>query len=50
MKAGGFNPRNAIRQAKRDYIVRDVGGVFLMMAERGQWIFRGGRTMRVRIG
>src|SRR5882762_1605014 len=48
VKARGLNPRDAIRKANRDHIVCDVGGVLLMMAERGQWFLRGGGAMWVR--
>jgi hypothetical protein len=47
VKAGGFETRDAIRKAYRDHVSCDVGGVLLMMAERGHRIFGRGSAMWV---
>ena len=46
-RQAGFDAREAIGKAARDHVVRDMRRVFLVMAERRQRIFGGGRAMRV---
>ena len=47
MEAGGFDADGVEGEARGEDVVGDVGGVLLVVAEGGEWVFGCGEAMRV---